>query len=107
MGYNDGPLLHFLSGSRNFLFRWAARRERRLYERAAKNSPDLVIKLIADASVVAARKPGETPVPLLLSKIEGIRNLVFDGCTVKTIDASQPLQKVLFQVRKAIWTAMP
>lgn len=107
MGYNDGPLLQFLAGARNLLFRWAARRERKLYDRAAKNPPDLVIKLIADASVVAARKPGETPVPLLVSKIEGIRNLAFENCTVKTIDASQPLDKVLFQVRKAIWTSMP
>lgn len=104
MGYNDGPLLNHLKTSANPLFRYVASREERVYRNAEKSLPDLVIKLIAEAEIVEARKPGETSLEKLDAKISGIKQLQFsEPCKVLTIDASIPLQEVLMKVRKAVW----
>jgi hypothetical protein len=106
MGYNDGPLLHFLSASPNPIFRAISRMEARVYARAERNPPDVLFKLIADAKVVEARKPGETSLEMLEAKIAGVKKLKFaDTCKVVTVDATQPLAKVLSTVNKKIWDA--
>jgi len=104
-GYNDGPLLYHLVDSSNPIFRMLARWEKKIYEKAEKNPPDLLIKLIADAVIVEQRKPGETLMEKLEAKIEGIKALRVNS-TMLTIDAAQPLQEVLFQVRKEIWSKL-
>ena len=107
MGYNDGPLLHHLFQSPNWIFKGLSRLEANEYRKAEANPPDLLIKLIADASIVEQRKPGETLLEKLEAKIEGIKQLQMNGeCTVLTIDASQSLQDVLYQVREAIWAKL-
>ncbi|KAA9340712.1 nucleoside/nucleotide kinase family protein [Adhaeribacter soli] len=104
MGYNDGPLLNHLAKSSNPVFRAISDLEAKVYKKAENNPPDLVIKLIAEAEVVEARKPGETSLEMLEAKIAGIKALQFkDSCQVITIDASQPLGTVLATVKKAIW----
>ncbi len=104
MGYNDGPLLHDHLNSRNPFFRAAAKIESRIYIKAENNPPDILFKLIADAEVVEARKPGETSLPKLEAKIAGIKNLSFNAhCKVITIDATIPLQEVLYQVKNELW----
>ncbi|GAB2530090.1 nucleoside/nucleotide kinase family protein [Rufibacter soli] len=106
MGYNDGPLLHHLRFSGNPLFRALARYEGSLYAKIANSSPDIAFKLIADARVVEARKPGETSLQMLENKIEGIKALTFPKQTkVVVIDASQPLEEVLLAIKKEIWEA--
>lgn len=104
-GYNDGPLLYHLVNSSNPFFKILARWEKMIYERAEKNPPDLLIKLVADAAIVEQRKPGETLMEKLEAKIEGIKALRVDGAML-TIDAAQPLQEVLYQVRKEIWSKL-
>lgn len=105
MGYNDGPLLNQLIDSSNPLVRWLAQWEKSVYARAENNPPDLLIKLIANASIVEQRKPGETMMEKLVAKIDGIRELKM-GTTMLTIDAARPLQEVLFNVRKEIWNKL-
>lgn len=105
MGYNDGPLLYHLVDSSNPFFKILARWEKSIYERSEKNPPDLLIKLIADAAIVEKRKPGETLMEKLEAKIEGIKSLRVNSAMV-TIDAAQPLQEVLYQVRKEIWSKL-
>ncbi len=102
MGYNDGPLLHHLITSKNVILRFLAKVESKVYKNAEINPPDLLIKLIAEAEVVERRKPGETSIEKLKTKIEGIKSLKFN-CKEITIDASQPLVNVLTLVKKEIW----
>lgn len=104
MGYNDGPLLHRLSGSSNPLLRLLARFESKIYSSAENQPPDIVFKLIADAGIVEKRKPGETSLDKLQSKISGIKQLAFKSpCKVVTVDANQPLAEVLHLIKKEIW----
>ena len=104
MGYNDGPMLSHLRNSSFSIFRVFSKLESRVYEYAENHPPDVVFKLIADAEVVEARKPGETRMEVLEAKIEGIRKVRFkDTCKVITVDASQPLEEVLYKVKSEIW----
>ncbi|MEI6946253.1 hypothetical protein V9K67_03565 [Paraflavisolibacter sp. H34] len=105
-GYNDGPLLHYLAASRNPLFRALAKWEEGVYHRAVNTPPDLLFKLIAEADVVEARKPGETSREMLVAKINGVKQMKLGaGCHVVTVDSSQPLEEVLALVKKEIWKA--
>jgi hypothetical protein len=104
MGYNDGPLLHYLKDSKNPVFRALAKMEANVYAEAENNPPDTLFKLIADAAIVEARKPGETPMEMLKTKIAGIKQLDFsEKCKVVTVDASQPLDQVLATVKQGVW----
>ncbi|GAA4305198.1 oligosaccharide flippase family protein [Nibribacter koreensis] len=106
MGFNDGPLLHHLANSKNPLFRMMSKLESRIYARAENTPPDVIFKLIAEANVVEARKPGETLLETLEAKISGFKSLQFkDTCKVITVDATQPLAQVLSTVKKEIWQA--
>lgn len=108
MGYNDGPLLSYLSSSSNPFFRMVSKLEAVVYKKAENNPPDIMFKLIADAKIVEARKPNETSLEMLEAKIAGIKGLNFaNGCNVVTIDATQPLEKVLFTIKKKIWNSIP
>jgi thymidylate kinase len=108
MGYNDGPLLHQFSSSSNPLFRMVSKKESCIYADAENNPPDIVFKLIADAKVVEERKPNETPFHILEEKIKGIKELNYaKSCKVISIDASQPLIKVLEIIKGEIWKAYP
>ncbi|MFC5269488.1 hypothetical protein [Adhaeribacter terreus] len=108
MGYNDGPLLHHLIKSGNALFKALAKYEASIYARAENTPPDAIIKLIAAAEVVEARKPGETSLEKLETKIAGIKKLQFGKtCKTITIDATQPLQQVLTTVKQNIWENYP
>jgi thymidylate kinase len=103
-GFNDGPLLHHLMHSSNLLVKAAANLERRIYDLIETNHPDVMFKLIAGAEIVAARKPGETTLPLLEKKIAATQLLqVAINCKVITIDATQPLKMVLTTIKKTIW----
>ena len=108
MGYNDGPMLHDLSGSTNVFFRWMSKLEAKAYAYAESHPPDILFKLVADAAVVQVRKPSKASLHMLEAKIKGIKELQFAaGCRVCSIDATQPLENVLFAVKKEVWHACP
>jgi hypothetical protein len=108
MGFNDGPVLHDLSETGNPAFRAMSKIEARMYKYIENNPPCIVFKLIADAKVIQARKPSMASTEMLEAKVEGIKNLQFaEGCRVVTIDATQPLDKVLFAIKREIWDAYP
>lgn len=105
-GYNDGPLLHGFSTSANPFFRASSKIESRVYTRAEQAPPDVVFKLIADAEVVEARKPGESTREVLERKIEGIKTLSFAApCEPIRVDAAQPLKQVLTKIKEELWKA--
>lgn len=106
MGYNDGPALSYLLESKNVWLRFMARQEEKTYRFAEENPPDLVFKLIANADVIATRKPSNASLKMLELKIEGIKNLQYSGrCEVIAIDAHQPLNNVLVSVRRHLWSS--
>ena len=96
-GIYDGPRLQ--DGKS---FPWAARAEREGYGSLAKLKPDLLIKLVVSPAVAHARKPDHS-----LSSIERkcaiTRDLRFEGVEVVSIDADQPLDKVLLEAKRTVW----
>ena len=105
-GLNDGPVLQPYLTSKNLLIKWMAKKEAGMYTRFESHTPDLVFKLIADAKTIQARKQITARMEVLEAKVEGIRNLQFtEKCRVIPIDATQPLESILFQVKKEIWAS--
>lgn len=106
LGYNDGPVLSYLLHSKNFLFKLLATKEAKTYKLAEENPPDIVFKLVADADVIAARKPSKASLEMLELKIEGVKRLKFsDDCNVVTIDANRPLNDVVVSIKSHLWAA--
>jgi thymidylate kinase len=65
--------------------------------------PDLVLKLHVRPSVAQQRKP-DMQLPELEKRMEAIRNLRFPGVTETVdIDAEEPLEQVVRQIRRCIW----
>jgi hypothetical protein len=83
-----------------------ARKEAKAYELAEDNPPDIVFKLVANADVIAARKPSKASLKMLELKIEGINRLKFSGaCNAVLIDANLPLNDVLVSIKSHLWAA--
>lgn len=60
VGFSDGPLLsRYLQNEKGLLYR-KAKQEFEIYKSAAKNPPDLTIKLLVPTEVAIARKPEMT-----------------------------------------------
>ncbi len=103
MGFNDGPLLsHWLdhrSRWRQSLARW----EGRCYQLAQECPPDLVIKLNVSPEVALQRKD-DMSLAEVLRRIDAVKSLRFpDQTEVVEINADEPLESVLSQVKHAIW----
>lgn len=100
-GFSDGPMLEYLSRSRSVWFRRLAEIERDRYERIQADPPDLVIKLAVDPAVSAQRIDDMTP-EQLGQRAAAIRSISFETEEV-TIDANEPIEDVLLQVKQAVW----
>jgi hypothetical protein len=98
IGYNDGPLLPRLRGVPG----WLREFEARSYGLAQRLAPDLVIKLEAPPNVLALREPS-MDVDVIAQRVVALRQLRFPNSTVVSIDATQPLDEVLRQVKHEIW----
>ncbi|WGY46802.1 hypothetical protein [Vibrio sp. ABG19] len=103
MGFNDGPLLsHWLSHSSGML-RALARWEAQPYRTAEFYPPDLVIKLNISAPVAMERK---SDMSFEQFKQRAAANLALNypsPTRVINIDAEQPIEQVLLEIKNAIW----
>lgn len=106
MGSNDGPLLSNFRKSGNLWFRKVAEREARIYAQAEWQPPDIIFKLITHPEVSQRRKPGENSMEKLKAKIRGLNELEFKRCKVIPIDATRPLNEVLCDIKKEIWSML-
>ena len=105
-GLNDGPWLgHWLQHS-SWPRRAAAHRELAAIQLAEVNAPDLVVKLHVPTHIARTRRPNVPPEQLTRKAAE-IKTLHYPGATrVVNIDASQPLDQVLLDVKRAVWASL-
>lgn len=97
-GINDGPLLSdYKSGLMGYISKW----ERKIYESANKNKPDLVIKLMVPSEVALQRKPD-----MSIDKIEEKRRIVtaldIAEATIE-VDTTKTFEITRSEAMKAIW----
>jgi thymidylate kinase len=105
-GFNDGPLLTPWLESPRSLLRRLARWELSVYESARALAPDLVIKLDVSPRVAVQRKP-EMAAEECARRRAAVSALEWGGRgRVATIDAEQPLERVIAEVKRAIWAEL-
>ena len=97
-GINDGPLLSdYKHGLMGCISRW----ERRIYEMANKNKPDLVIKLMVPSEVALSRKP-DMSYETIEEKRRIVTALDISEATV-VVDTTKPFEITRSEAMKAIW----
>jgi len=102
-GLNDGPRYGHWLESRSWLRRLVAKREQATFREATIVPPDVIVRLHVPVEVASQRKP-DTPLDQLRRKIEIVAQLRFPAPTrVVEIDAAQPLDRVLQDVKQAVW----
>ncbi len=106
LGFNDGPLLTPWLDSPAAWRRRLARFELGVYESASRLAPDLALKLDISPEVAVQRKPD-----MALEECARRRAAVAaldwgPRCQHRVIDAEQPLEQVLLEVKRAIWAQL-
>ena len=99
-GCSDGPLLSKYENGGG-LFGRIARWERRIYESAAMNPPDLAVKLMVPTKVAIERKPEMTE-----DEIEAKKKIVMDmdiSENTAVIDTSRDFEITRSEVMSEIW----
>jgi thymidylate kinase len=105
-GLNDGPRLGAWVDSPSWLRRLAARGEQASFRMAELVPPDLVIRLHVPVDIASRRKP-ETPLDQLQRKVEIVGKLAFpSSCRVAEINAAQPIDRVVADVKQAVWECL-
>lgn len=107
-GINDGPKIRTYVGRFSFpslighYFNHLAGREERNLEKALTIQPDIVIKLMLSPEESVRRKPAES-LDTVRKKSEIIQNLRFPSSRLFTVDATQPYETELLEIRRIIW----
>jgi thymidylate kinase len=96
--FNDGPLLPRLMR----VPRWLRQFEASAYELARRVPPDLVIKLTASPDLIAKREPTMDR-DVIRQRTAELQMLAFPDSTVVCIDAAQPLDSVIRQIKNEVW----
>jgi energy-coupling factor transporter ATP-binding protein EcfA2 len=105
-GLNDGPRYTEWLNAPSRLRRFVARREQASFREAELVPPDVVVRLRVPLDVAARRKP-DTPADQLRRKVEIVAQLTFPPVTrVVDIDGAQPLERVLCNVKEALWECL-
>jgi thymidylate kinase len=105
-GLNDGPRYGHWLDSPSWIRRTVARREQATFREAGIVPPDVVVRLRVPVDVAAQRKP-DTPLDQLRRKVEIVDQLHFPPPTrVVDINAALPLERVLREVKQAVWSCL-
>ena len=96
--FNDGPLLPRLRRVPD----WLRRFEAEAYQLARRLPPDLVFKLTASADLIAAREPTMNR-DVIRQRVGELDRLVFPDSRVVCVDAAQPPDDVIRQIKREIW----
>lgn len=100
-GISDGPLLSKYMNSNNLILRFLAKKEKKAYEFAAINPPDLFIKLKVPAELALARKPEMTLDEILL-KQNVVENMYTNIRNVE-IDTSKSKEETFSLAMDSVW----
>lgn len=102
-GFNDGPLLDGYRDDDSGWLKKAALWEAGAYDLAAATPPDLVIKLVPSTETAMERRP-ELPREEIQRRIDAVLGFKFaKPAKVVEINADQPLEDVIREVRSVIW----
>ena len=102
-GFNDGPLLAGWIDSAWSWRRWLSRWELEVYRSAARNAPDLAIKLKVSPDVAGRRKP-EVTAAEVSRRLGALARIEYgERCDHLVLDADRPLEQILADVKRAIW----
>lgn len=104
-GINDGPKIRYFLPRLNKLgvfFKKTAQQEEELLSQAYSHNPTIVFKLLLSPEESIRRKP-ENNICDIRQKHEIIKNLAFPNSHVYIIDASQPYDDEILQIKKIIW----
>jgi hypothetical protein len=102
-GFNDGPLLPDLSGSRWRFCRAMAAWEARPYAEARLALPDLVVKLVVPADVALGRRP-EMSIAEVRRRIEAVAKLTFPESTrVLEVENTRALCQAALVAKRLTW----
>jgi thymidylate kinase len=96
----DGPGMK-ASSQDNWLLRFIAARELRLYQWMAQQKPALIIRLNIDAVTAHGRKPDHS-IAELQDKIDVMPSLNYNGAKIVEIDARAPYAEVWSNTLKAV-----
>lgn len=103
MGFNDGPLLADWISHPSRVLRLLAQWESQPYRSAEIYPPDLVIKLTISADIAMQRK-SDMSYKQFEQRTEAVSTLSFpDYVRVVHIDAAQPIEQVLLEIKREIW----
>lgn len=105
-GMNDAPFLSNFKDHGNFIYRYLARWEARQFKSICSlQQPDIVIRLFPSLEVAINRKEENKEMAEMIGqKLDALRVLRFpDTVDDHTVDANQPLETVLENVRRIIW----
>ncbi len=100
VGYGDGPLLNRYINDKS-IYGMIARYERKVYEHAYTNVPDLFIKLMVPTDVAIRRKP-EMTVEEIENKKAAVKAIYSDYRCVE-IDTSRAMEVSFGEVMNEIW----
>jgi thymidylate kinase len=102
--FMDGPRTAGLPGvDRRRLARWLADREAGYYARMGR--PNLTLVLRVPPEVAVGRRP-EQDARYVWNRAQEVWDLPWPADDVVVIDASQPHEQVLRQLRRAVWDAL-
>lgn len=105
-GLYDGPKIRErYAGYKSTYIRLMADREEKAIENAQKYQPDLVFKLILTPEESVRRKPDHT-LEEVAPKANITPKLEFKNSHVVEIDAAQPYEQEILQIKRTIWKEM-
>jgi hypothetical protein len=61
-----------------------------------------VLKLTVTLETAVRREPEMQPT-VVEQRIESVKKLKFPGATVVSIDAEQPLERVILEIKREVW----
>ncbi len=106
-GIYDGPKIavRYLETGGGFVVRMLARREERALKKAQRYQPDLMFKLVLPPEESIRRKPDHT-IEEVRPKSEITGKLVFEHSDTREIDATQPYDEELLEIKRYIWSEL-
>lgn len=107
-GMNDGPKIIEFRDS----FAQKGKIDRLINKEAEKLGivktikPDIIFRLNISAETSMARKPEQKNIDLFRKKIEDLNKITFQGARIVDIDAEQPYETELLEIKKILWNLM-